>query len=329
MSGKDVLTEGELEALMESVSGSEMAPGAVGDHRDCQHFDFTTREQALLAQMPALKNLNEKHCLALAQNIAQLYKVAAQIEVDEVKLLKLDQVLTDISMPCGINLLDLAPLNGVSFVVLPGELLSFLVEKFFGGGSSAPGTVSNRKHLTPTEKRINDVITEKFHSTLKDAWKDKVALTPTLVSFETNPDFLQAGSPDELGLLFPFTIKVGDWQSSIDWIVPYAVLEPLRRKLGSPGTKPKPQQGNTNWATHFRRELQSVDLEVSGAFMSRPASIAEVLSLCPGSIVPLKTPAEVTVYVENQPFSTGEHGVLNGNKSIKIKEIIRNEIDVA
>ena len=85
MSEKDVLTEGELEALMESVSGSPSAQDAAGPHQNCQHFDFTTREQALLAQMPALKNLNEKHCLALAQNIAQLYKVAAQLEVDQVQ----------------------------------------------------------------------------------------------------------------------------------------------------------------------------------------------------------------------------------------------------
>jgi flagellar motor switch protein FliM len=107
------------------------------------------------------------------------------------------------------------------------------------------------------------------------------------------------------------------------------VLEPLRRKLGTPGLNPKPQQGNTNWAAHFRRELQFVDLEVSGAFISRPVSIADVLSLGPGSIVPLKTPTEVTVYIENQPFSSGEHGVLNGNKSIKIKEIMKNETDSA
>jgi len=329
MSSKDVLSEGELDALMESVAGGDVSLDSSGQHSDCQLFDFNTREQALLAQMPALNSLNEKHCLALVQSIAQLYKISAHVEVEKIQLVKLDQAIAAIKVPSGINLLEIAPLNGVSFLVLPGELLSFLVEKFFGGTFNSANASSNRKSITPTEKRINDVVTEKFFTTLKEAWKEKVALTPQLAAFETNPDFLQAGSPDDVALLFSFVVTVEDWKSSIDWIVPYAALEPLRPKLGNPKANSKPQKVNTNWASHFCRELQFVDLEVSGTFISRPVSIAEVLSLGPGSIVPLKTPSEVTVYIENLPFSTGEHGVLNGSKSIKIKEIISNEVDPA
>ena len=59
--------------------------------------------------MPALKNLNEKHCLALTQGIAQLYKILAQVEVENLQLVKLDQALAGISEPSGINLLEIAP----------------------------------------------------------------------------------------------------------------------------------------------------------------------------------------------------------------------------
>ena len=327
MSSEDVLSEGELDALMESVASTPDVPDETGNQPHCKPFDFSTREQTLLAQMPALKNLNEKHCLALAQGISQLYKIAAQVEVEKIQPVKVDDAIAGIRLPSGINLLEIAPLNGISFLVLPGELLSFIVDQFFGGGGNGANSSASRTHLTPTEKRINDVLTEKFLLTLQEAWKEKLALTPQLAAFETNPEFLQAGSPSEFALLFPFTVTVGDWQSSIAWIVPYAALEPFRAKLGNPAAELRPPQGNTDWAAHFRRELQFVDLEISGRFISRPVSIAEVLKLGPGSIVPLRTPTEVTVYIGNQAFSTGEHGALNGNKSIKIKEIIRNERD--
>jgi len=90
----------------------------------------------------------------------------------------------------------------------------------------------------------------------------------------------------------------------------------LRLKLGISNPAAKTLQKNADWEAHFRRELQFVDLEVSGSFMSGPVSIAEVMSLRTGSIVPRKMPTEVTVSVENKEFSYGEHGSRNGKKAI-------------
>ena len=329
MSSKDVLSEGELDALMDSVSEGEIPLEDTDTGASCHTFDFSTREQALLAQMPALKNINEKHALALASGILKQYKIHTQVELDEVQLVKLDQALASIKGPSGINLIKVAPLNGVSFVVLPGKLLSFFVDSFFGGALGGTSEQPARQSLTPTERRINDVLTEGFMLTLKEAWSEKVALTPELSSFETNPDYLQAGSPDDQALLFSFTVKVGEWQSAIDWIVPYAAMEPMRKKLGSSVIDLKPQKSTGNWESHFRRGLAQVELEVSGVFTPRQVSISEVLNFKPGSIVPLKMPTEVTVFIESQPFSSGEHGVLNGNKSIKILEMIKNDSDYA
>jgi len=329
MTSKDILSEGELDALMDSFSNGAAPPDSPVSGHSCQLFDFSMREQTLLAQMPALKTLNEKQSLALVQSIRELYGISAQVEVEETRLLRLDQAISAISDPSGISLITMAPLNGVSFVVLPGDLLSFFVDKYFGGTQGGSAVNYARTSLTPTELRINEVLTNKFLSTLVDAWQEKIKLTPELKSFEITPAFLQASSPDELALLFSFVIKVGDWMSAIDWIVPYAALEPLRLKLGSSAAGVKSLQKNTDWEEHFRRELQFVDLEVTGSFMSGHVSIADVLNLKPGSIVPLKMPTDVTVSIENQMFSYGEHGVLNGNKSIKIKEIISNEADTA
>jgi flagellar motor switch protein FliM len=329
MATEDVLSEGELDALMDTFASDDAPDGGAASERSCQPFDFSRREQTLLAQMPVLKKLNEKQSLALVESIQESYGISAQVEADETRLLKLDQAIGAIPEPSGINLITTAPLNGVSFVVLPGDLLSFFVDKYFGGAQAGAPASNARTTLTPTETRINEVLTEKFLSTLVDAWQEKIKLIPELKSFEFSPAFLQASSPDELALLFSFVITVGDWKSSIDWIVPYAALEPMRSKFGSPASSTKSKAKNADWEKHFRRELQSVDLEVTGSFASGRANISDVLNLKPGSIVPLKMPTDVTVCIENQMFSYGEHGVLNGNKSIKIKEIIRREIDNA
>lgn len=325
MSEEEVLTEPELDALMDSFTGEEGQEGVTTTPGECTPFDFSTREHTLLAQMPALKKLNELHAQAMVEGIADLYGFAAQVSVAEIKLLKLDQALANIPEPSAINLTKIAPLTGTSYIVLPGALLSFFVDTYFGGAQVLPGAEFTRKTLTPTELRINEVLVGKFLSTLTEAWREKVQLTTSLTGFESKPTYLQASSPDEMALCFPFEIRVGEWASSIEWIAPYAALEPLRQTLGSLAVEAKPQQKNNDWEIHFLRELQHVQLDVSGSFDSGHVSISEILNLKPGAIVPLKMPADVVVSIEGVPFSSGEHGVLNGNKSIKIKEFIREE----
>ena len=325
MSTKDVLSEGELDALMDSVSSGDVPlDDGSGDH-SCQPFDFSTREQALLAQMPALKTINEKHALALVQSIQALFKVPVEVEPSDTRLVKLEETIISIAEPSGINVIQVTPLNGVSFVVLSGELLSFFVNQYFGGGASNSNVKSSRLELTPTERRINDLLTTKFLSGLESAWQEKIALKAEQVSFESNPDFLQVGSPSELALQFSFPIKIFDWEGSIDWIIPYSSVEPLKSRLGSPALAFKTDQSGVSWEGYFRKELLSVSLDVSGVYTSKNVSIGEVLSLRSGSIVPLKMPTDVTLCIDGRPFCTGEHGALNGKKSIKVKEIFDSE----
>lgn len=321
---EEVLSEGEIDALMDTFS-DDQAAGDAKQSGDFTPFDFSTREQTLLAQMPALRKLNELHAQALVAAIGDQYGFDAQVTVADIQLMKLDQAFENIPNPSGINLAKIAPLTGTSYVVLPGALLSCFVDMYFGGPPASPDAEFTRMSLTPTELRINEVMVNKFLATLAQSWSEKVPLTPQTAGIETKPSYLQANSPDDMALVFPYEIRVGEWGSKIDWIAPYAALEPLRQTLGSLAVEVKPQQKNSDWEHHFLRELNQVQLEVSGAFESGHVSIADVLNLRAGAILPLKMPADVTLSIENVPFYTGEHGVLNGHKSIKIKDSIRED----
>lgn len=324
MSTKEVLSEGELDALMDSVSSGDVPVDNVEGSAQCQPFDFNTREQAILAQMPVLKTINEKHSLALVQGLQELFKVPVDVAPVDTRLVKLEEVVASMAEPSGLNLIKITPLNGLSLVVLSGELLSFFVNQYFGGTPGGATFNASRTDLTPTEKRINDLMTSRFLTGLESAWSEVVPLTSESVAFETNPDFLQVGSPADLAFQFSFSLKVFDWEGTIDWVVPYSSLEPLKPRLGSSASI-KSEQAGANWEHYFRKELLSVDLDVSGLYSSKNVSISEVLNLRVGSIVPLKVPTDVVLCIEGQPYCLGEHGALNGKKSIKIKKIFERE----
>lgn len=324
MASKDVLTEGELDALMDGFSSGELSPQAQDAPGDWHPFDFSTREHNLLAQMPALKSLHEKHAAALGKGIRRLYRVEAVVEDEEPRLARLDETLAAVAPPVALNIVRIAPLPGLSYLAVPGALLSFLVDAYFGGAGVAPGAGPARENLTPSERRLNDVLAQSFLDTLSQSWADVVALAPELRGVESSAAYLQGGARDELALTFSFRVRVGEWDAAIEWIVPYTSLEPLRHKLTRGGGLAPPRQQDNNWERRILRALHDVNLEIVGSFTPEDVSIADVLRFKPGTILPLKMPGEVTVLIENRVFSTGEHGVLNGHKSIKIKELLED-----
>jgi flagellar motor switch protein FliM len=324
MSTKEVLSEGELDALMDSVSSGDVPLDDADTRQSCQPFDFNTREQAILAQLPVLKTIHEKHALSLIQGIQELFKVPVEVEPGDTRLVKLEEIVVALNEPTGINLVQIKPLNGISLVVLSSDMLSFFVNQYFGGAPGGATFNAARTALTPTEKRINDLLLSRFLTGLDSAWSEVASLTSESVSFESNPDFLQVGNTSELVFQFSFSIKVFDWEGAIDWVIPYSSIEPLKPRLGSP-VAITPAQTGTNWEHYFRKELLSVDLDVSGLYSSKNVSIADVLNLKEGSIVPLKVPTDVVLCIEGQPYCLGEHGALNGKKSIKIKKIFERE----
>lgn len=327
MATKEILSEGELDALMDSVTSGDVPLVTNGSGQSYQPFDFNTREQALLAQMPILRMINEKHSLALTQSLQALFKVPIDVEASANKLLKLEEYIVSISEPAAINQIKIKPLNGVSYVVISAELLSFFVNQYFGGAPGNTAFNSSRVELTPTEIRINELITARFLSDLEAAWSEVISLTTTVeeAAFESNPDFLQLAAPRELALQFSFVVKLFEWEGRIDWTIPYSAIEPLKSRLGGAAFDVKTKQPQSDWESYFRKELLTVNVDVSGLFSSKNVSIAEVLSLKKGSIVPLKVPTNVTLCIEDQPFCLGEHGALNGKKAIKIKKIFDYE----
>ncbi|PHQ57978.1 MAG: hypothetical protein COA29_02310 [Porticoccus sp.] len=325
MVDKEVLSEGELEALMGSVSDEAAAGQNAAATRHCASFDFSTREQTLLVQMPVLKTLTEKQAMSFAQGLQSLFKAPVEVQVADIRPMKQEEALLSMPELAGITQIKTAPLNGTSMVVVSGDALSFFVNQYFGGWAGGGGHKSNRTNLTPTERRINDLVVGRFLSALTEGWQEKISLSGEVCGFETNPDFIQPLAAGELLLKFPFVIKLFDWEGIIDWFIPYAAIEPLKNRLGNPAAGQTSKTDVPGWEAFFRRELLSVELEVSGVFTSKNMSLSDVMRLRKGVVIPLAAPTAVTLCIEGAPFCVGEHGAMSGRKSIKIKQVLKHD----
>lgn len=325
MTGKEVLSDSELEALMETVAEGDAESGvsATGEYR---LFDFAARRQCPLEEYSALHTVHEKMSFQLADELKSLCRCALDVVGADLEVVSLGEAQAALPELVALNLIQTPPISGRSLVVLPGETLSGLVNLYFGGPEKGTSFKATRTHLTPIERRVNDLVIERFMASLMVSWREIAKLAPETEKFETNPDFLQMGAAASQCVVFHYQVRAQEWMGSLKWLVPISDFEAIKAKLGRVETESHTsQQDQPQWESYFRKELLSVDVDISGQIGCQPMSLAQLLGLRHGSIIPLESPTDVVLFVEDEAFCNGEYGAFSGKKSVKIRGLAKSD----
>jgi flagellar motor switch protein FliM len=318
MANNDVLTEDEMGALMDSVSSDATDSGDVVDERGHQRFDFKRREQGLLAQVPALEMINERHVTSLSQALQDEFRLVFGIEVSETRILKQDEFLKSMPVNACINMSKLKPWRGLSLVVIPADLLSLLIDSYFGGALKPSYSETVERRLTASELSINRRINETFHHCIAEAWRNVLPLSPEIVGCETNPELLPVGMGDELAVLFNFDVAVAEHKMSIQWLFPYADLESVRKLLARSVPASSKAAVDADWEPLLRQELLQIDAELTAVLATLELPLGKILELAPGSVIPMRMPDRVGIYLECTRVAEAEYGSSKGKKAVKL-----------
>lgn len=319
MASDDVLTEGELDALMETVDDGATGVDA-SDDGEYRRFDFGAREHSLLREFTALDSLLERHAELLAKAIEDAFSLEPITRALTPSLLTVADAIAGLEKRVGVTGTKLLPLEGQVFCIAPAALLSYVVNAYFGGRKLSAINSASRSALTPTELRTAERIAELQLECLCSAWADKIPLEVG--------DLLTLGAPDRLELLpindlmlrLQFVVAAGEEEFQLDILLPFASLEPYREKFLPPRKDDEIAEADS-WEPFFRRELPAIELEVSGVLTTRPIALAELLELSAGAVIPMAPPESVTLKSDGVTLAEGRYGTHDGEKAMQVERL--------
>lgn len=319
MANDDVLTEGELDALMESVD--EGSPGVDtsddGDDGEFRRFDFGGREHSLLREFTAFSSLLERQAELLAAAFESAFSLEFMTRSTPVELLSVGDALASLERVVGVTTTSLAPLNGPVFVITPSALLSHVVNAYFGGGKTTAPAGEDRVALTPTELRVAERIAGLHLRTMCESWIDKLPLEAGDTATLGVPDRLEMVPRTDLLLRLRFSLSAGEFEANLDLFLPFSELEPYRDRFSPPKKKDEVDPGDS-WEPFFRRELPAIEVDVSAVMATKSMSLAELLELSAGSVIAMPAPEEVRLQVEDAVVAEGRYGSFEGAKAVQL-----------
>jgi flagellar motor switch protein FliM len=297
------ISEEEVSALLEGNASSNVRP-----------YDLTS-QRVNRTQLPMLeivcKSFAEKMSLALSTLVGR----DATVQFSALDSARAAELQAALPVPASLAVVRLKPLPGNAFVSVDPALLLTLLDGFFGGSGRA--TSDAQAAIAPAAQRFQAMILRSFAAGLTAAWAPVAPLELEIVKQETNPRLMQLGAPQDLMLALRFSVEFGAQAGRIDWLVPEALLAPVREALAS-------ETGNTQirkhepWGPVLGTALQEAQLETRAILAQAQISLGELVRLAPGDIIPIETPQHAILLAGGVPLYRGRFGVSQGRNSLKI-----------
>ncbi len=320
MSGSDVLSQDEIDALLHGVdSGSVETDGPTSLPGEAKNFDFATQDRIVRGRMPTLEMVNERFARMWRVGLFGLLRRSADLSVRGIEMQKFGDYLHSLYVPTNLNLIRMKPLRGTGLVVFEPTLVFAVLDSFFGGAGKHHAKIEGRE-FTPTEMRVIQLMLNQAFADLTEAWAPVMKVEFEYVNSEVNPHFASIVSPREYVVVSKFHVELDGGGGDVHITLPYSMLEPLRELLDS-GMSSDRAEKDESWIRMLREQIQLASVQMSGILASKKMTVRELSQLKVGDILPIDVSPQIPLMVEHIPMFSGQFGQSNGHNAIKISEV--------
>ena len=338
MADEDILSEGELDALLSGIqTGPQGGETSVEDDEDSDDavsagpvrkkgkvkgYDFRRPDKFSKDQVRTIEMMHEAFSRHFGADLSGYIRTIAEISVTSVKQMTFSEYAEKIPNPTSIAVFSLEPLKGNAIFELNPSIIFPIIDRVLGGQGTAIG---KPRELTDLEQAIVGKIIEKAFGNLKDSWHRIVDFEPEIKSRETNPQFVQIVAPNEMCLVLNFEIKIKEHVGAMSLCIPYMVIEPVLYKLSAKQwfTLTK-EEMNDETRGVLDKKIKSTWVPVTVNLGAAALRMRDVVELKEGDIVKLDTGSKenILVMVEGKPMFYGKVGVKGKKKAVKLTSLL-------
>lgn len=223
-------------------------------------------------------------------------------------------------MPLAMN-----PGVGQTLLVIEGKFALELLDIFFGGTGAAPHDMP--VEFSPAAEAMYNRLGRMIADPMASAWEPlaKIAFTPGRVVADAA--MVSGIDGDDPVVLTRFGIAKGTQKPVfVDIVYPVQSLKPYAPSLTGKvlGAAPDPA-----WQNGLAKAMMTVTFPVRSVLAEPVISLARLMELKEGDVIPITVAADVPVMVAKGRLGTGTVGTSNGRAAIRLNHLSLNPEELA
>ena len=323
----DVLSQNEIDALLNALSSGELDVDDIKDNGEKQvkDYDFARPSKFSKEHLRTLEIIFEHYGRLLSTNLPVYLRKNVQIEVMNSEAVTYQEFSNALSNPVLLGIVNFAPLQGSIIIEMATNLGYAIVDRMLGGRGESLDKVRDYSEI---ELLILERIFIVCVNLLHEPWQNVVEITPRLERIETNSQYAQIISPSEMIAIITINVKIGDVEGLMNICLPYLTVEDVIDKLNTKYWYANMQQyDETDYADAIEVLIRKAQIPIKAVLGTSTISVCDFSMLQVGDIIRLdrKAEEELDVFVGNIKKFTALPGASGDNYAVRVTEVIREE----
>ncbi len=325
----DVLSQNEIDELLKALNTGELdfqqIQTNIDEKRKVKKHDFRRPSKFAKDHLKTLHIINENYARLVTNFLSGYLRTLVQVEVISVEPLAYYEFNNSMSNPVILAVVDFAPMTGSIILELGSNIAYALIDRILGGRGSA---IDKIRGFTEVELAIIERIIIQILNLMCEPWENVVSIRPRLEKIETNAQFAQIISPNEIVALITLSARIGEVEGMINICIPHMVVEPIVSKLSTKfWFSSIEKEVSDEMKDAIKNRIESTKIPITAILGRTSISVNEFIELQPGDVLPLDTNVngKLDILVGEFLKFYGKPGVKKNKVAVKVIDVIRKE----
>jgi flagellar motor switch protein FliM len=318
------LSGDEVAALMDELSDISFdqegveAP-KVRQARDVEPHTLGQRKDRPVANLAHLERMNERIARRLRDVIEPIAQTRSKVDPIPLETRRFDEWQRNQPDYMSLSLFRVRPVKGMMMIAIEPGFITNMVDAFYGGTGN--GLTTKGGEFTRSEQRLQRRLADAIVEVLTKSWAETFPLQFEFSTHETNATFANMVRADEPIVVQSFTIKPGMSRSTrIEILYPLSLMQPIEDEIAA-RTQAGAGGEDHEWKGKLFSALDNVALPVRSVLARPEMTVAQLLALKPGDVIPVNLSQTVPLLVGNRRFAEGTIGEQDGRAAMMIESL--------
>lgn len=317
----EILSQAEIDALLTALTRGEVTADELKEEEQVKKikpYDFRRPNKFSKEQINTFQVIYDNYARSLSTFLSAQLRSSVQVSVLSVEQLTYEEFIRSLPDPSTLVIFNMMPLDGNGIMEIQPALVFSIIDRLFGGTGR---TVMKTRALTEIERTIIERISQRMLDLLSEAWSNIFNINPQVEFIESNPQFAQIVSPNEMVILISLRTIVGEIDGIINFCIPYIVLEPIIEKLSAHYWFARtPKEYKPEYQRFIQNKIQTAKVPLQVMLGTTMITVRELLDLQIGDVVSLdkRFDDDLDVLVGNHQKFYAKPGIRNNRIAIQI-----------
>lgn len=322
----EFLTQEEVDLLLKGITHEEESEPQQVESSDVRLYNLATQERIVRGRMPTLEIIHERFDRLFKTEMFNCLRRNVEVSRGPINIIKYGDFIRNLVVPTNLNLVHMKPLFGNALIVLDPHFIYMVVDILFGGDGRFHLRIEGRG-FTDTEQRIIQHVLNIFFDTYSRAWAPIYPVQFNHVRSEMHTQFMNIATPKEVVIASSFTVEVGNLSGQMHVCLPYTMIEPIRELLSS-SIQGENITSDNRWMRQITNQIQSAQLELVVDLGTIEMTMADIINLKVGDVVPFVVPETVVAKIHEIPVIECTFGTSEGQRALRVENLLSSDGNV-